>query len=365
MRIGIDLLWIRPGICGGTESYTRNMLDGFALYDQKNEYILFVTEDNADSFRKYQDVRNMKLEICPTKYEKQSKRIMWENLHLDKRAKKCNIELMFIPVYSKPVSWRSKIPYVTVIHDLQGLHYPEYFSFSRLQFFKWCWRYACKSSKRVVVLSDYGKEDLIRNYPYAEGKTVRIYNPIISNHTEGVFEQVAEKYGLEAGKFFYCVSALLPHKNLNTLLKVMREWDGEEKLVLSGVGDQNSELGKLLEEYDLLDKVILTGFVSNEERDSLYEHCRLFLFPSVFEGFGMPPIEAMRRGKRVVMTDKTCLKEVTRGKGIYVEDPFSVEEWIDKMHYAMTLDEEVIPFEEYELKNAVQKYIRMFEETVN
>ncbi len=365
MRIGIDLLWIRPGICGGTESYTRNMLDGFASYDTKHEYILFVTEDNADSFGKYRDVPNMKLEICPTKYEKQSKRIMWENLHLDKKAKKCNIELMFIPVYSKPISWGSKIPYVTVIHDLQGLHYPEYFTFGRLQFFKWCWRYACKTSKRIVVLSDYGKADLIKNYPFAEGKTVRIYNPIISNHTEGVFEQVSEKYGIEDGKYFYCVSALLPHKNLGTLLKVMKEWKGEEKLVLSGVGDQSGKLGDLLNEYGLSEKVILTGFVSDEERDSLYEHCRLFLFPSVFEGFGMPPIEAMRRGKRVVMTDKTCLKEVTCGKGVYVDDPFAVEDWKEKMQYAMTLPEEVIPFEKYALEYAVQKYIQMFEETVN
>lgn len=365
MRIGIDLLWIRPGICGGTESYTRNMLDGFALYGAQHEYILFVTEDNADSFRKYQNYQNMKLEICPTKYVKQSKRILWENLHLDKWAKKCNIELMFIPVYSKPLSWGSKMPYVTVIHDLQGLHYPEYFTFGRLQFFKWCWRYACKTSKRIVVLSDYGKEDLIEHYPFAEGKAVRIYNPIISNRTEGVFEQVAEKYGLEDGKFFYCVSALLPHKNLNTLLKVMKVWGGEEKLVLSGVGDQSGALGELLKENDLLDRVKLTGFVSDEERDSLYEHCRLFLFPSVFEGFGMPPIEAMRRGKRVVMTDKTCLKEVTRGEGIYVKDPFSLEDWKEKIQYALTLPEKVIPFDEYELKNAVQKYIQMFEEIVN
>lgn len=79
----------------------------------------------------------------------------------------------------------------------------------------------------------------------------------------------------------------------------------------------------------------------------------------------MPPIEAMRRGKRVVMTDKTCLKEVTCGKGVYVDDPFAVEDWKEKMQYAMTLPEEVIPFEEYALEYAVQKYIQMFEETVN
>ncbi len=362
MKIGIDLLWLRPGICGGTESYTRNMLEGFCLYGSGHEYVLFVTEDNAESLQRHQNGTNMTLKVCPTKYEKQSKRILWENLHLARLAEKCNIDLMFIPVYSKPLSWGSKIPYVTVIHDLQGLHYPEYFAFGRLQFFKWCWWYGCKTSKKVIVSSDYGKEDLLHYYPFAEKNAVRIYIPVVSEDTEMSFTEMSKRYGVEAGEFFYCVSALLPHKNMKTLLQVMKCWDGPERLVISGVGDQNGVLGTLIREYGLEDKVILTGFVSDEERDCLYQNCKIFLLPSVFEGFGMPPIEAMRKGKRVVMTDKTCLGEITQGKAVYVKDPFAVEEWIDKIRYAISLPEQKIPFEEYELKEIIQKYLEVFTE---
>ena len=67
MRIGIDLLWVRTGICGGTESYIRSLLDGFARYDRKNEYLLFVAEDQADSFGKYAQVQRMHLKVCRVK----------------------------------------------------------------------------------------------------------------------------------------------------------------------------------------------------------------------------------------------------------------------------------------------------------
>lgn len=362
MRIGIDLLWVRPGICGGTESYVRNMLDGFAEYGDRHEYVLFATQDNAESFAKYENVKGMQLEVCPTQHSSQWKRILWENMHLDKLAKKKNIDVMYIPVYSKPLSLGKKLPYVTVFHDLQGLHYPEYFSYPRLQFFKWCWWYACKTSKKVIVLSDYGKADVLKYYPFATDKLVRIYNPIISNQAEMDFEVLAERYGIRSGEYFYCVSALLPHKNLKTILQVMQNWEGEEKLVLSGVGNQKGELGELIKEYELKDKLVLTGFVSDEERDCLYENCKIFLFPSVFEGFGMPPIEAMRKGKRVVMTDKTCLREVTQGKAIYVADPFAVGEWQEKINYAMTLEEQVEDFNEYSLEVAAGQYLTVFEQ---
>ena len=116
MKIGIDLLWVKVGKVGGTESYIRNLLDGF--YNFANEsnfnFVLFLAKDNHYSFDKYLNKANFKKVIMPIKSEKVFSRIIKENLLLDKYAEKRKVDLMFVPVYSKPLFKNKKIPYITL-----------------------------------------------------------------------------------------------------------------------------------------------------------------------------------------------------------------------------------------------------------
>ena len=88
MKIGIDLLWVRPGICGGTESYIRNLMEGFGQYDKANMYVLLVSKDNGDSFAPYDRYANMERLALPVESASQPKRILWENLNMDRVARR-------------------------------------------------------------------------------------------------------------------------------------------------------------------------------------------------------------------------------------------------------------------------------------
>ena len=398
MLIGIDLLWVRPKICGGTESVIRNLMTGFGLYDDKNEYILFAGKDTAETFTDYEKYSNMKIEICDVESMNRVKRIAWENSNLDKLARDLGVDVMFIPVYSKPNSLsedKGGIPYVTTIADLQALHFPKYFSKPKIFFAKRSWKKAVNESRCIITISNFCKRDIIEHYPKVQDRIFVIYAPIllspdmdleieseiakkdlagdyiaddinddILNKPNDVFDNLKERYGIEKDEYFYTVSSMLPHKNLITLINVMKELKaaGENyKLVVSGVGGNREDFDKSVEEAGVEDLVIDTGFVSDKERDSLYENCRLFLFPSTFEGFGMPPIEAMIKGAKVVTTKCGSIEEITHSKASYVDDPLSTKEWIEKIKEAELLQKKKHIFPEYELKNVTEEYLELFE----
>ena len=369
MLIGIDLLWVRPRICGGTESATRNLINGFGMYDDKNEYMLFVGKDTAETFEEYKKYPNMKIEVCDTESLKRVKRIAWENSKLDKLARSLGVDLMFVPVYSKPNSLSEEkggIPYITVIHDLQALHFPEYFSKSKIIFAKRSWKKACAESRKVITISEFCKEDIIKNYPFAKDKTTVIYDAVTLEERKesslDVFEKLKKKYGIEKDAYFYTLSSMLPHKNLETLIKAMKllKEKGDTKLVVSGVGGNKDKFNQCVKEEGVEDLVIDTGFVSDEERDSLYENCSLFLFPSIFEGFGMPPVEAMMKGARVLTTKCACLEEVTQNKALYVDDPKDASNWVEKINEALLLEKKKYTFEQYDIKNITCEYLKVF-----
>lgn len=365
MRIGIDLLWVRPGKNGGTESYIRNLLDGFSKYaEDEYTFVLFTTKNNVKSFSKYKKIKG-KFEIkvcnCPPS---QVKRVVWETMHLNRCGRKEKLDVWFYPVYSRPFFPPKNIPNVTVIHDLQGIHYPEYFSKGRNAFFRVMWKRDVESSTKIVTISEFCKGDIISAYQIDPGKVVVIDNAIDADGAATDFAALSDRYGVEKGKYYYTVSSLAKHKNLITLLKavkLLKEEDKGVKLLISGVKvNAENEISDFIKNNGLGENILYTGFISDEDRNGLIDNCRKFVFPSVFEGFGMPPVEAMIRGVPVLTTKCTSLEEVTKGLCEYVDDPLNAEEWsrrIEEKGTPVSSDQREQIRAKYGLKEITDQYL--------
>lgn len=365
-KIAIDLLWLRPGKVGGTESYIRNLLDGFSRLDEDFDFTLLVSLDNVDTFRKYEKDERFHLLIAEIESANIGKRIIWQNLFQNQLLRKNGFIKCFEPVYCKP--WlNGGIQYTCVIHDLQALHYPEYHPFHEVAYSRLCWRMDVMNATRIIAISKWVKEDIEKVYHRKDIEI--IHNPILIKGNEIYdFDVLGQKYHLEKEKFFYTVSQMIPHKNLQTLIEVIDKithgkYDLPDKLVISGVnGNAAKDLEKQIVEKGLQNSVILTGFVSNEERNALYKNCHTFLFPSVFEGFGMPPIEAMLFGTKVVTTKCASIPEVTQQKATYVENPYDVDEWIECLLKDET--QEPLNFSIYSPEYISKKYLTFLKEPV-
>lgn len=365
-KIIIDLLWLRPGKVGGTESFIRNLLDGFMELDREFDFTLLVSHDNAYTFRKYVKDKRYSILEANVISAQIAKRIIWQNLFQNRFLRKNGFRRCFEPVYCKP--WlNGGIKYTCVIHDLQAYHYPQYHPFHEVAYSKLCWKMDAMNAAKIVTISNWVREDIELKY---NRKNIRvIYNPILVSKEDMVdFNTLQDKYCVEKKNFFYTVSQMIPHKNLSTLIQVLEKIvfsriSLPSKLVISGVsGSSADELKQLICEKKLQDNVILTGFISNEERNTLYQNCHTFLFPSIFEGFGMPPVEAMYFGTRVVTTKCASIPEVTQESAIYVNDPYDVDEWIDKIINGKMINN--IDFEVYAPCKISNQYLDVLEETI-
>lgn len=364
VKIGIDLLWVRPGKNGGTESFIRNLLDGFYQYtDDSFTFVLFTNHDNVKSFAKYKDKFEIKVCNCPSS---QTKRVVWETMHLNECGRKEKLDVWFYPVYSRPLFPPKDIPNITVIHDLQALHYPEYFSKGRNAFFRTMWKRDVESSTKVVTISEFCKKDIVSHYHTNPDKVQVIVNAIDADGPATDFSVLSKRYGIESKNYYYTVSSLAKHKNLLTLLKAMKLLKNEEagiKLLISGVKvNAENEISDFIKENGLEDNIIYTGFISDEDRNGLIDNCKKFLFPSIFEGFGMPPVEAMIRGVPVLTTRCTSLEEVTEGLCEYVDAPTDPEEWEKKMNQIqpqLSTNSRSYLKEKYLTSHIVKKYLNL------
>lgn len=233
---------------------------------------------------------------------------------------------------------------------------------------KFCWKRTVKTSDCVIAISQWVKNDISENFGRKDSDIRVILNPIVIDHGKADFQEISEKYGIEENEFYFVLSSMLKHKNIMTAIKtvekiVKENIDLPKKLVIAGITESDeNRIVTYINEHGLNDYCIMAGFISNEVRNTLFEKAYAFLFPSVFEGFGMPVVEGLMLGSRVITTKCTSIPEVSKGLAVYVDDPYDTDEWIEKLSQAKTQPKKIIDFPEYEKSYVASRYLRVFED---
>jgi len=292
LRIGVNALYLIPGGVGGTEIYLRNLLAGFATIDAANQYVVFTNrETGADLVPQRPNFlyapQSVRASFRPG-------RILWEQFVLPQAVRKYRLDVLLNPGFTAPLV--CGCPQVTVFHDLQHKRHPEYFRWFDLpfwQFFLWA---SARRSRGLIAVSDATRQDLQRYYG--------VDAEVIHHGVEQQFFDIAKKR--EPKDYLLCASTTHPHKNLERLLRVYAQAPDLPPLVITGVR------GFAAREIEALagDRVTVTGWIPRQELHELFRCARGFIYPSTFEGFGMPVLEAMAAGVPVVCSDIPPLREI-------------------------------------------------------
>jgi glycosyltransferase involved in cell wall biosynthesis len=247
--------------------------------------------------------------------------------------------ILFSNYFVPPVLPRRLGKTSVVLHDMQYRHFPQYFSATKRSWLRMAHRFALRRADRMIAISEFGRKDAIHWLGRsAESKLAVIPNPISWLR----FGSGSDARPLER-PYILSVAAHYPHKNLEVLIRAfvtLSRRDRDIMLVLCGQDYRNltgvshrpaGGLRQLIDELGIGDRVLSTGYIDDLALGQWYRHAACFAFPSVFEGFGMPAIEALGFGLPTLLTRCTAIPETSLGLGTYVDQPTSADEWAARL----------------------------------
>ncbi|HBC97601.1 MAG TPA: glycosyltransferase family 1 protein [Clostridium sp.] len=321
MKIGIDgraAKWYRGT---GIGTYTYQLISCLNNIDNINNYLLFMPK----SFRN--DIclkKNFTLNTIPP----QNKNSFWEEINIPNKIKYNKIELYHVPQNGVGLPVDKNCKFVITLHDVIPYKMPKTVSDRYLKIFFDYIPDIIPKCDGIITVSNFSKKDIIKTFNFPEDKiyvthlaSEDIYKPLDKN----VSRYIAKRYYSITGDYILYVGGFSPRKNILGLIesfsKFISLYKKPVKLVIAGMkGKSYNIYKKRTETLNIPDKVIFPGFISMEHLPYIYNAAKLFVYPSFYEGFGLPPIEAMACGVPVITSNTTSLPEVV-GNGAFLVNP--------------------------------------------
>jgi glycosyltransferase involved in cell wall biosynthesis len=343
MLIGIDATRARRAQRTGTERYSLEIIRALLTLPEAHDHDwrLYLDQPTAPSFFTHDDLPEpAKFELCLL-----PARRLWTHIELAREVVRRRPDVLFVPSHVIPFvlpAWRLP-PSVVTIHDLGYRHFPNAHSWRHRQYLEWGTQWSTLVAKSVIAVSQSTADDLRHIYATPAGKIVVIHEalPLAETATPNPLSEVKARYGISRSYMLY-VGTIQPRKNVARLVQAFAEFAATGQvdcdLVLAGgQGWLYEPIPTLALRLGVADRVHFLGYVPDADLPALYEGALCFCFPSLFEGFGLPVLEAQHYGIPVMAANNSSLPEVA-GDGALLVDPTNVEALADAM-LRLTLDE--------------------------
>ncbi|MBT2500298.1 glycosyltransferase family 4 protein [Agromyces sp. ISL-38] len=312
-RVLVDLLFF-TGTKGGMESYVREVYSRLSADDTELEYIALASSELAAA-----DVSWFPGRVIDSGVSGEN-RAAWargELFSVARAARRHGADLVHCPANFGPM--RSRVPVVLTLHDLLAFRHPEYVPGGHSRIIRTMIRLAARAARRIITASEASRADIVSLLGVSPEHV--ILTPLAGSTPAGV----ASARRLDAQ--LLAVGNRMPHKGFETLLEALARIDPERRpsLVITGSHGEDP-LAPVVERLGLGDHVDLRGWLSGAELERLYAESTALVFPTRFEGFGLPPLEAMTRGCPVIVSDIPVMHEIAGDAAVYADpaDPDAI-----------------------------------------
>ena len=374
MKIGIDIRLIGKKRTGD-EAVIFNLVKNLVRIDSENEYFLFTDINDEKQISKIKnslkikDKNNFKIVSLP------ANKFSWNFWILPMYLRKNPVDVYhtqyitpwFIPKKIHPhtkvsnfglvgklydyfkkgyINWRIKyfgvgVKIVTIIHDISFDFFPQFIKFSDLFFLKMLIPISLRRADKIIAVSNFTRNEIVKFYKINPKKIECVYNSISDQFLNGEvskehLDEVKNKYNLPE-KFILYMGTLQPRKNIPQLIEAfgrIKDKLGNFKLVICGnkkAYNYDKKIDDSIKANNLEKYVIFPGFIDESDKQAVYKLAHIFAFPSLYEGFGIPILEAMSQGIPVIASDIPSLKEIA-GKGALYFNTGSLDNFSEKMY---------------------------------